>query len=397
MRFLPLGLLALLAACGSSDTLSNPAPVTEIQFVYTSDSHYGITRGFRGATNVTGQAVNQALVAQLNAVSSSTLPATDHAKPGAPVGPIDFAVNTGDIANRSQVATGTTYFQSAAASWTQFKADYLDGTTLKDHAGAPTPWYLVPGNHDVSNAIGYTKALSPAKDPTVLVEMYNRMIQPATARTTSTYSYATDRVNFSRDLRGVHFVFMGMWPDSTARAWLASDLASVATSTPVILFTHDEPPSESKHFRSPSSTDAALDWSLKFENLMTDVFQDSPVSVNTTNTLEQRALATFLKAHKNIVAYFHGNTNSSEFYSWAGPDGDLALRTYRVDSPMKGTVSGIDAADGVGDEAKLSFLVVTINTTTKELTAREVLWNSTKAAGAPITFGAQSYGSIAAP
>ncbi len=386
--------VAVVSACGGS---SAPNP-TDVQFVYTSDAHYGITRpSFRGATTVDAQVVNRALVAQINAISTATLPATDGAHPGALVGPIDFAVQTGDIANRSQLISGTTYYQSAATSWGQFKADYLDGITLRDPYGLPTQWNLVPGNHDVSNAIGYTKTLSPATDPTVLVEIYNRFMKPSVPVTNATYDYKTKKVFYSRDVNGIHFVYLNMWPDGAARTWLATDLAAVSATTPVIVFTHDEPPSESKHFTSTLTTSSTYDWTLKFENLLTDVFADSPVNTATANLVEQRSLVAFLKAHKNVVAYFHGNNNSNEMYDFTGPDSDISLHTFRVDSPMKGSVSGVDAADGIGDESKLSFMLVTIDTVARKLTAREVLWNGTKVASAPIAFGGQRTVSIAPP
>jgi len=222
-------------------------------------------------------------------------------------------------------------------------------------------------------------------------------MKPSVPVTSATYDYRTKKVLYSRDLHGIHFVFLNMWPDSAARTWLATDLASVAAATPVIVFTHDEPPSESKHFTSTLTTSSTYDWTLKFENLLADVFADSPVNTATANLVEQRSLVAFLKAHKNVVAYFHGNTNSSEFYDYTGPDADVALPTFRVDSPMKGTVSGVDAPDGIGDESKLSFMLVTIDTVGKKLTAREVLWNGTKAAGAPLAFGGQRTVSIAPP
>ena len=80
-----------------------------------------------------------------------------------------------------------------------------------------------------------------------------------------------------------------------------------------------------------------------------------------------------------------------------GPDADVTLHTFRVDSPTKGSVSGIDAADGIGDESKLSFMLVTIDTEARKLTAREVLWNGTRAAGAPLAFGTQRTVSIVPP
>src|SRR5262249_18067092 len=72
---------------------------------------------------------------------------------------------------------------------------------------------------------------------------------------------------------------------------------------------------------------------------------------------------------RNIVGYFHGNSNWNEFYTWTGPDGDVALNVFRADSTMKGKNSG-------KDETKLSFQVVTYDVTTKTLTARECLWNA---------------------
>jgi hypothetical protein len=84
----------------------------------------------------------------------------------------------------------------------------------------------------------------------------------------------------------------------------------------------------------------------------------------------------WLKLHKNIVAYFHGNDNRNEFYTYTGPDNDISLNVFRVDSPMKGTISGIDATDGKGDPTKLSFQVITIDSAKNSMTVREYLWNT---------------------
>jgi hypothetical protein len=47
----------------------------EIQFVFTSDSHYGITRPeFRGGHNVNAAIVNTALVTRMNRLASSSFP-----------------------------------------------------------------------------------------------------------------------------------------------------------------------------------------------------------------------------------------------------------------------------------------------------------------------------------
>jgi len=77
----------------------------------------------------------------------------------------------------------------------------------------------------------------------------------------------------------------------------------------------------------------------------------------------------FLKKHKNIKAYFHGHSNWNEFYTYRGPDNDVDLPTFRVDSPMKGKFSA-------KDETKLSFQLLSFDPKTLQLTVRECLWNT---------------------
>ena len=104
------------------------------------------------------------------------------------------------------------------------------------------------------------------------------------------------------------------------------------------------------------------------ENVVPDICADGTTTAVPT-TIEQRALVAFLKAHRNIVGYFHGNANWNEYYTWKGPDGDIALNVFRADSPMKGRDSG-------KDETKLSFQVVTFDVGAQALTARECRWNA---------------------
>ncbi|HKF68096.1 MAG TPA: hypothetical protein VKB36_16230, partial [Vicinamibacterales bacterium] len=221
-------------------------------------------------------------------------------------------------------------------------------------------------NHDVSNAIGFYKPMKPATDKTALVEIYNLMMAPA-RRTVATYDYATDRVLTSRDAGGVHFVFLTVWPDSIGRAWLTRDLERVSASTPVVVFTHDQPDAQSKHFTNPNGRHDinAVD---RFENLLAETFADGGAAA-ASDTLEQTAWEDFVRAHSNITAYFHGNSNWNEFYDWQGPRHSIALHTFRVDSPMKGKYSE-------SDESKLSFQVAEIDTRTMRMTVRERLWNT---------------------
>src|SRR5207248_4323139 len=111
------------------------------------------------------------------------------------LGALDFVVEGGDVANRAEAGEA---IQPASESWAQFTHDYLEQLR---------PVYVVPGNHDASNAIGFYRTMTPAIDTTAMVGIYNLMMAPA-KRTPATYNYRTDRVLTSRDIRGVHFVFL---------------------------------------------------------------------------------------------------------------------------------------------------------------------------------------------
>jgi len=354
-----------------------------VQFVYTSDLHYGISRTFQGNPNVESTTVNKAMIHQMNALPTVIFPADGGVNSGKKVGAIDYLIITGDITNRQQ-----TGIQSATASWAQFSADYLgDGVTFKNKENQKPDLLLTCGNHDVSNAIGYPKPMSPLTDATSMVNIYNMMMQPATPKTNETYNFNTDKINYTRDIAGVHFMFLTMWPDSANRIWMEKDLKNISMTTPVIIFTHDEPECEAKQFTNPNGHHD-INATDKFENNIDEVLKDGTTTKSGT-IIEQRGLVAFLKAHGNIKAYFHGNTNSNEFYTYTGPDKDISLHVYRVDSPMKGDFSGLTSKDGRGDETKLSFQVISLNGDTKTLTVRECLWN-TGGANSPIVWGETS-------
>ncbi len=354
-----------------------------VQFVYTSDLHYGISRSFRGNEKVPSAVVNETMIKQMNVLPTATFPKDAGVKAGKKVGSIDYVIVTGDITNRQQ-----TGIQSATASWAEFSADYLkDGITLKNKKNEKVSFLLACGNHDVSNAIGYPKPMSPLTDGASMVNIYNLMLAPATPKTNETYNYATDKINYTRDIAGVHLMFVTMWPDSTNRLWMEKDLANVNPSTPVIILTHDQPECEAKHFTNPNGNHD-INATDKFENLLEEKLKDGTTTKSPT-VMEERGFVAFLKAHKNIKAYFHGNDNKNEFYTFEGPDKDVALKIFRVDSPMKGEISGLDAKDGRGDESKLSFQVISLDGETKTLTVRECLWN-TSGAKSPLVWGESS-------
>ena len=371
----------LLAVAVGRGAQRPPAPT--VQFIFTSDAHYGITRpAFRGQRAVRGHAVNAAMIARMNALSGATFPLDGGVKAGEPVAAFDFLAQGGDIANREETADDGTPIQPAAQSWAEFTADYLETLKLPTPDGGRAPVYAVPGNHDVSNAVGFYKPMTPPVDRTAIVGLYNLMMGPGRTTTTATYQYPRDAVDTSRDVGGIHFVFLTVWPDSAQRAWMEQDLARVSPSTPVVLVTHDQPPSEAKHFTNPNGRHD-INAQDKFENLLVDVLADG-TSVNASTDLEQRALEDFVARHPNITAYFHGNSNWNEFYDWSGPAHAVALHTFRVDSPMKGH-------DSMDDETKLSFHVATIDTRARRLTVRECLWNADpQHPTAPVVWGASA-------
>lgn len=355
------------------------APSAIVQFVFTSDSHLGLTkRIFRGAENVSAAAVNAALVAAINALPTAAIPTDGGISGGTDVGPIDFVANAGDIANRAET-TDAAQIQAAAASWAEFRGIYLEGVRVRCRDGELAPVFAVPGNHDVSNAVGFHRPMVPATDPSSMVGLYNLMMRPQAAMTAAAFRYPRDRVQTSRDIGGLHFMFVTVWPDSAARVWMASDLAMVSPATPVILFTHDQPDAEGKHFANPNGAHD-INATDKFENLLVDDFADG-TNIEAPSVKEQAAFEAFLRVHPNLTAYFHGNSNWNQFYDWTGPNQSALLHVFRVDSPMKGDVSA-------ADETRLSFQLATIDTASRRMTVREILWNAHRAPG--ITWGAST-------
>jgi hypothetical protein len=358
--------LMLLLLIGNSCFAQKKASRGIVNIVYTSDAHYGVKRKtFRGDSNVVANVVNAAMITQINTLPNLTLPQDGGILAGSKVDAVDYLIQSGDIANRMEIP-----YQSAAADWAQFKIDYMQGPKLKGHNGQPAQLLLLPGNHDISNAIGFYKPMQPLTDPSAMVNIYNLILSPKTPMTNAAYDYSKDKINYSRNIHGVHFMFITLWPDSAERIWMQQDLDTVSAKTPVIVFTHDQPISEAVHFTNPVAPYQIATGS-KFENLLAEHYKDAgTVAAEAPSTnIEQRGWVRFLKLHPNIVAYFHGNSNWNEFYDYTGPDNDVDLKVFRVDSPMKGKLSA-------KDEKLLSFQLITLDPVEQKLTVRECLWNS---------------------
>ena len=332
--------------------------------VLVSDLHYGLTRKqFRGQSEVPSTIVNKGMIQQINQLPRLTIPNDQGVSAGNTIGAIDCLIATGDIANRQESPS-----PAAAISWKQFTDDYEHLLAIKNKKGNATPLLLVPGNHDVSNAIGFYREMQPATDASSYLGIYNKEMHPATPKTTATFNYATDKVNYSVNQSGIHLLFITIWPDSATRIWMEKDLKVVKSSTPVIIFTHDPPDGDPKHFTNPNGSHD-LNATDKFENLLAEIYKDGFTTTSSTTEKEQKGWVTFLQAHPNIKAYFHGHNNWNEFYTYRGPEKNIALPAFRVDSPMKGKPSSTD-------ETKLSFQLISIDPIALKLTVRECLWNA---------------------
>jgi hypothetical protein len=340
-----------------------------IQIVFTSDVHFGITRpAFDGDSNVYSVNVNAHLVSKINQVPAMSLPRDNGVGAGQTVGPIDYVMIAGDIANREEVP-----IQSAAASWDQFRHDYLEGITLHDRRNLPTPFLLVPGNHDLSDAVGFYRKMAPSTDATSMAAIYNLMLHPATPKTSAGFHFPQDKISYSRTIGGIFFLFITIWPDSANRIWMEKELSRVDPHIPVVIVAHDPPDGDPAHFTNPNG-DHGINSHDRFENLLEEYSKDQQIGFGDDgkpkdDRIEQLGFVKFLKAHPNIKAYFHGHNNWNEFYTYKGPDGDISLPSFRVDSPMKGKYSS-------KDERRLSFQLISIDPVSRTLTARECLWNT---------------------
>lgn len=337
-----------------------------IQFVFTSDVHFGLTKeNFRGQKNVSAATVNKAMADEINQLSTKNFPLDNGVQSNKSIKYLDAIVITGDIANRMENG-----IQSATKSWNEFSTVFVEGLKIKKNIKDKSDLLIVPGNHDMSNAIGFHRPMQPKKDPASMLGIYNLMFP--NEKKLTVFDSTVCRIHFSRDIKGVHFIFLSLWPDSTEQVWIEKDLKKVSKSTPVLLFAHSVPYVEARFFVNPNG-DHDINETDKFENLVPEMYKDG-FDVKGETLIEQKSFAAFIKKHPSIKAYFHGHENFTEYYHWKGPDSTINLSCIRTDSPMKGKSSA-------KDESKLAYEIVSINTISKVLTVREVLWNTTASAG----------------
>ena len=401
-----------------------------VNFLYTSDNHYGIIRPiFQGGFNVSAQAVNEAMIAKMNTIPAQTFPADGGVAAGQTVGQVDFLVTTGDLANRSETnssitAKNFTYLGNSvsypgsasyvtpvsAVTWSQFQNDYLGTNNTGNRAGGllaltnslgqGIPVFLSPGNHDISDALGMTDKINAANvDATSYVQIYNRMTPysgkaPITNGAFSAASYTNLLVNYSFDIGGVHVMSVNMFPDKNVLNWMSADIANVPSSTPVLVFCHaplNMAAGETKIFGNPATPTSTAAGDIPFTLSGVDG-ASSYVDMNAA----KQYVADWLMTHPNVRGLLSGHDNFNGSTNWNGqdPNGTLiasrdavwsGVPLFRVDSPMKGDISGTSATDKIGVETNLSFQVYSFDLATRRLTEREYLYDST---GNPATSGA---------
>ena len=321
-----------------------------INFIFTSDVHFGLIKEeFRGRQKVPAVGINKAMMQAMNNLSTNS----------STIAGIDALIITGDIANRMENGV-----QSATESWKQFKEVFIDSNHLRKANGTKSELFVVPGNHDMSNAIGFHRIMEPKKDPASMIGIYNLMFPK---KQVTKFDSILTRIHYSRDIKGVHFIFLSLYPDSAERVWMEKDLKNIAKTTPVLLFAHSIPDVEPRFFQNPNGIHD-INEEDKFENLVPERYKDGK-DVKGETTIEQNEFAEFITKHPNIKVYFHGHENWTDYYQYTGPNNKINLTCIRTDSPMKGRIS-------LKDEKKLAFELVSINTNTGMLTVKEVLWNA---------------------
>ena len=349
IKFLLLWVFAICLSCSGNKKKAIANDDEIVNFVFVSDQHYGLERELNNQI-LTSEYVNLAMLNAINSLPSVILPNDGGVGSNTKIEGIEMIINGGDISNRMQPNV-----QSAAESWKQFQQNFIEKIETRQKNGALTELFLIPGNHDVSNAIGYTSPLNPATDKTVMAEIYNLMIKPKTKVSAEDYDYTSDKIHYVIDRFGIRFMMINIWPSAEERLWMDS----VMVETPVIIFGHDELDVELKHLTNPAKGNPIGDG---YENIISDINIEPGTSVQ-----EQRNMAQWIARNPSVKAYFHGNTNYNEFYVYQGPDQNIALNTFRVDSPMKGEYSAFDSS-------LLSFQVISININKMEMSVRECFW-----------------------
>jgi cytolysin (calcineurin-like family phosphatase) len=258
---------------------------TDFYMLQTSDTHY------------TGGMISNGSRATVQAMNNMPGMAWPYGTIGTPQG----AIVCGDLCdggcNSSTPATDTPQWYSNRNyqnQWNGFDYNFPIYGVQGDNNRLRYPTYAVGGNHDYWRWCGYTLGTSTY----VANKLYTRYGGGITGEGNNYYSFTTN---------GIHFVALGRYPDSTVLSWLASDLAGVGTSTPVVLFLH-------------------------YDFMGSDEWWTSA---------QRQALANTISGYR-IIAILHGHTHGNSHYTWNGYDVyDCGTTTYY------GGINVFQVADGL--------------------------------------------------
>ncbi|MCE5321877.1 metallophosphoesterase [bacterium] len=236
---------------------------TDFYMLQTSDTHY-----------IGGMICNgsRACVQAMNNMPGMSWP---YGTIGTPTG----LIVCGDLCDGG--AWGTTYASDLDAwytnrdyehQWNGFDYNFPQYGVQGDNNRCRYPSYSVGGNHDYWRWCGYTLGTSTY----VANKLYTRHGGGVSGEGNNYYAY---------NINGIRFVALGRYPDATVRSWLASYLASIGTTTPVVLFLHY------------ALNDDEEWWSYAVRDALADVLDGY-----------------------NIIAILHGHTHNTMHYTWEGYD-----------------------------------------------------------------------------
>jgi len=250
----------------------------------------------------------------MNTLPGQSSPRTARAR-GSPVGAIDMVIETGDIANRMEVVTQCPSAKRRR-SWAQFSIDYINGLNLFDQSSNRGASLACAGQsrrqqrHRILHAHGADHAATSMAGSTIFMAESGR---PLTAST----SLRADKIQLLGGSRRHPHGVPQYVPDSASGRGSGTTSRRSTRARPCSSSCTIRPPSI-QHFINPNGLHD-INTVDKFENLPRGSTRRAP-TINAPSTIEQRAFATFLKAHKNVVAYSTA-TPTHAVHDWNGPDG----------------------------------------------------------------------------
>ena len=253
---------ASVALCLLFSALSAQASI-DLEFFITSDTHLDNDR----------VASNRTMIQEMNGMPTN----------------VDYPGNVGGTVGtpRGVLITGDLTNSGYSSQWNQYTDHYpVNGGTGTNQIHYPVR--EIAGNHDYYDGGSHPVA--------------------------SGVAVRQGGLNHSWDWSGVHFVGLDVYPSSANSDWLANDLASVGSQTPVVIMTHygftyGADPTWHHDWWDSGYNGQPGDWDTE--------------SVKFKNTING----------KNVIAIIHGHGHTAAPYIWEG------YNVYTPGSPKSGDPS----------------------------------------------------------